>query len=152
MMLARVSQLDIARQMGTTLRQVTQDEAAIRDGWAKERAHAYERYLSEDLQRLAAMERALWLPAMQGNLPAIDRILAIIAQRARLLGLEAPSRTEVTVLTEETVDAAIRRLEGELGQAERRHRSAVIEVAALERAPGEGGPERYGNGEVAPPT
>lgn len=152
MMLARVTQLDIARQLGVDLRTVIGDEAGIRKQWAQERSHAYERYLSEDLQRLAALERAIWLPAMQGNLQAVDRMLAIIAQRGRLLGLEAPSRTEITVLTEETVDSAIRRLEGELAQAERRHRSPVIEAAALERAPGPDGPERHDNGEMAPPT
>jgi hypothetical protein len=151
LLLARATQPDIARQVGVNLMTIVKDEVAIRQEWTKERARAYERYLAEDLQRLGALERALWLPAMQGNLGAIDRILDIINQRSRLLGLEAPSRTEVTVLTEETVDAAIRRLEGELGHAEH-HRGPVIETLALEAATGSQGPEQHGNGPVAPST
>jgi Homeodomain-like domain len=45
-------------------------------------------------------------------LQAIDRLLKIMERRARLLGLDAPTR--VNVITEDMLDAEIARLEAEL--------------------------------------
>ncbi|SRR6266511_1782544 len=47
-------------------------------------------------------------------LHAIDRLLKIQERRARLLGLDAPTQAKVTVISEDAVDAEIRRLEAEL--------------------------------------
>ena len=49
-----------------------------------------------------------------GKLAAIDRCLKIMDRRARYLGLDAPTRSRVEVVTEDVVDAEIRRLEAEL--------------------------------------
>jgi hypothetical protein len=56
----------------------------------------------DDLQqierlRLEQLHGALWPAAMGGDLPAIDRVLRIMERRDRLLGLDAPARTEVEV-------------------------------------------------------
>lgn len=50
-------------------------------------------------------------------LQAIDRILAIQTRRAKLLGLDAPKQVEV--ITVDTIDAEIRRLEQELAEQDR---------------------------------
>src|SRR5262245_34596354 len=51
-----------------------------------------------ELLRLDALHRVAWKKAMRGHLPSIDRVLGIMARRARLLGLDAGgSRGEVTV-------------------------------------------------------
>lgn len=50
-------------------------------------------------------------------LQAIDRLLRIQERRARLLGLDAPTRTEV--ITIDAVEAEIERLTAELGRADR---------------------------------
>jgi len=47
-------------------------------------------------------------------LAALDRMLRIEEQRAKLLGSYAPPRIQVSVVSESTVDAEIRRLEEEL--------------------------------------
>lgn len=47
-------------------------------------------------------------------LAAIDRLLKIQERRAKLLGLDAPTKSRVEVVTEDVVDAEIRRLEDEL--------------------------------------
>jgi hypothetical protein len=47
-------------------------------------------------------------------LAALDRLIKISERRARLLGLDAPARTRVEVITEDAVDAAIRQLEREI--------------------------------------
>jgi hypothetical protein len=49
------------------------------------------------------------------TLQAIDRIRALLERRAKILGYDAPSRKQVEVITAETVDAEIARLEAELG-------------------------------------
>lgn len=48
------------------------------------------------------------------KLVALDRLLKIQDRRAKLLGLDAPSRSRIEVITEDAVDAEIRRLEAEV--------------------------------------
>ena len=49
-----------------------------------------------DLGRLDAMLLAIWAQARAGNFEAIDMALKILARRAKLLGLDAPVRQELT--------------------------------------------------------
>jgi biotin operon repressor len=109
----------IAVVLGVSRQTVSADVKVIRGEWGKDRREAYAQYAAEDLARLAALEKALWRAAMQGQCQAVDRCLAILAQRSRLLGLDAPARSTVTVLTEDVVDAEIKRLEAELAERRR---------------------------------
>ena len=56
------------------------------------------------------------LPDDGPMLAAVDRWLKVQDQRAKLLGLYAPNRATVTVVTEDAVDAEIARLEAELAE------------------------------------
>ena len=70
----------------------------------------------------------MWDKAMGGDGWAVDRVLAIMDQRARYIGLYAPLQERITVITEETVDAAI---------AERRAKLELLQgsiVASLSSA------------------
>lgn len=90
-----------------------------------------------EVERLETMERAAWavlrrthILVSQGRvirddderplvddaptLNAIDRLLKIQDRRAKLLGLDAP--TKVEVLTDDAIDAEVRRLAAELGR------------------------------------
>jgi hypothetical protein len=49
-----------------------------------------------EMERLDAMLSAAWEKALKGSVREIDTILAIMARRARLLGLDAPERKELT--------------------------------------------------------
>lgn len=49
-------------------------------------------------------------------LAAVAQFMKITERRAKLLGLDAPARQTLTVLTEDVVDAEIRRLQDELAQ------------------------------------
>jgi hypothetical protein len=138
LLLARVPIHRIAQQLHVSPRTIEKDVEIVRQEWRSERVNAYEKYMAEDLQRLAALEKAMWVKAMEGSHLAVDRVLAIIVQRGKLLGLEAPIRAEVTVLTEQTVDDAIRRLQDELEQR-RAGGGAPIEAEAVEAAPGGAG-------------
>lgn len=46
--------------------------------------------------RLDRLQRTLWTRALGGDLDAIDRTLRIMDQRAKLLGLNAPTKIEIT--------------------------------------------------------
>jgi hypothetical protein len=65
-----------------------------------------------DLLLEKAMEKAL--SEEKGALFAIDRVLAIMDRRAKLMGLDAPVRTEVITL--DYIQAEIQRLEATLGE------------------------------------
>ena len=65
-----------------------------------------------DLLLEKAMEKAL--SEEKGALFAIDRVLAIMDRRAKLMGLDAPIKTEVITL--DYIQAEIARLEASLGE------------------------------------
>ena len=50
--------------------------------------------LQLELERLDALQQAVWEQAMQGHLGAVDRVLRIMERRAKLLGLEAQSPSQ----------------------------------------------------------
>lgn len=67
-----------------------------------------------ELERCDEMLLYIWPQVKKGNLSAIDRALRIMERRARYEGLDAPTRQVVTVITEDVIDAEIRRLEEKL--------------------------------------
>lgn len=82
-----------------------------------------------EAHKLDKLESALWETAMdkanRRQVWAVDRLLAIQERRARLLGLDAPLRQTVTVVTEDTVDAEIARLQSELRERSGRQVGAI---------------------------
>ena len=55
-----------------------------------------EEYLDIEARRYDDMLYAVWEKALTGNVQAIDRVLRILAQKASLLGLNAPEQHVVT--------------------------------------------------------
>ena len=53
-------------------------------------AAATEEYRQLELERLDALQAAIWDQAVSGNLWAIDRCMAIMERRTKLLGLDKP--------------------------------------------------------------
>jgi hypothetical protein len=49
-----------------------------------------------------------------GKLSALDRVIRIMERRSKLMGLDAPVRKVIEVITEDAVTSEIRRLEAEL--------------------------------------
>lgn len=49
-----------------------------------------------ELERLDMMANALWSKVKKGDAPAIDRMIKIQDRRAKYLGLDAPSKSELT--------------------------------------------------------
>lgn len=67
-----------------------------------------------ELERCDEMLLAIWPQVRKGNLAAIDRALKIMERRARYEGLDAPTKSTITVITEDMVDAEIQRLEADM--------------------------------------
>jgi hypothetical protein len=72
-----------------------------------------------ECERLDAMLRALWPSAISGKWLAVDRCLAIMDRRAKLLGLDAPIRTRIDVITNDAFSEAMASLEAELADLEK---------------------------------
>ncbi len=100
----------IAERVGVSVGTVHSDVQAIKARWKAHHAEAYDAFVAGELQKCNALERALWPRAMAGDDGAVDRVLRTMHHRARLLGLYAPTRETVNVITEDAVDAEIRRL------------------------------------------
>lgn len=62
----------------------------------KKTAEDRERLLQMELMRLDRMQLGLWSQAKSGNQGAVDRVLRIQERRAKYLGLDAPSRRELS--------------------------------------------------------
>ena len=67
-----------------------------------------------ELDRLDAMQSALWPAVLDGNTKAIDTALRLMDRRAKLIGLDAPQRHELTL---EALDAAIEDYSAQLAAA-----------------------------------
>lgn len=71
----------------------------------------------QEAERLDRMLSGLWAEATRGNTAAIQTALKVMERRARLLGLDAPAKTEQTVTVYDgggEVERAIRELALEL--------------------------------------
>lgn len=93
-----------------------------------------------EAERLDALDRVLWPLALDGNLGAVARCLAIMARRAKLFGLDAPPRHAIEVLTTEALEAAMGRLERENAELE-----AITEAGREQAAWGGGVSARPGS-------
>ena len=71
-------------------------------------------------ERLDKLHAALWERALEGDLQAIDRLLTISNRRAKLFGLDAPTRqvNELQSFSTAEINAEVRRLELLLMQGE----------------------------------
>lgn len=68
--------------------------------------------LRMELDRLDRMHLGLWPKAAAGSPQHVDRVLRVMERRARLLGLDAPTKSQinvdVTTLTDEQLEALAR--------------------------------------------
>jgi hypothetical protein len=71
-----------------------------------------------ELDRLDRLQRAYWKDAIEGNARSADFILRVIDKRAKLLGLDAPTKIQAEVVNYDAgvIDADIERIIRELEQ------------------------------------
>ena len=92
------------RKAGATYEQIGQHLGVTKQRAAQMVREAMDATIREPADNLRALEdqrlddllRGLYAQAVKGDLGAIDRILRIMERRAKLLGLDAPVRTEVS--------------------------------------------------------
>lgn len=114
---------EIADRVGVAVGTVCSDVAVIRKRWQERYAEEYARHVAEEIAKLDDLERRILPLALTGgarsgeegakpSLWAVDRALAIMDRRARLLGLDKPTKVDAKVtVTESTVlDDQIRAL------------------------------------------
>lgn len=77
-------QLQVTEEVVRAGMRITLEKAAelVTDGTRTEA-------LAMELARLDSMQKSLWDDALSGNIRAVEAVLKIIGQRAKLLGLEA---------------------------------------------------------------
>jgi hypothetical protein len=82
-----------------------------------------------------ALIRSVWPKAMdqsaKGHMFAVDRARLLIRDRSELVGTLAATKSQVTVITEDIVDANIRMLEAQLAEHSG-DRSSALEAGAPE--------------------
>jgi hypothetical protein len=86
-----------------------------------------------ELDRLDALQRTYWEPAVEGNLRAADFVLRVIDRRARILGIDAPQKIQAEVVNYDgigSIDAEVDRIAriieaAELAERERSERNTV---------------------------
>jgi hypothetical protein len=75
-----------------------------------------------EVERLDVLLRALWPKALatgdKQQPRAVEMCLSIMARRSALMGLDAPSRRVVEIVTEDALDEAIANLRSEIADFE----------------------------------
>lgn len=105
----RVPQGEIACSVGRSVKQIEAIIQAAKEDLRREIRDSTWTLIAQDLLALRELERAHMSVALSPEHPdrfrATDRVLAVQERRARLLGLDSPTRTDMrvtsTVLTEE---------------------------------------------------
>ena len=93
--MAGASYRQIGARLGISEAQAHKDVARELDRLAAEAQEAAQQVLALELARLDMAQLAIAQQVRNGNLGAIDRWLRIGERRARLLGLDAPTRQEI---------------------------------------------------------
>ena len=86
----------IAGELGVSLARAHCRVAEAVKSILSDTAESAQSLITLECQRLDAMHEALWPNAAAGGLQTVDRVLAIMSRRSRLLGLDAPARSEVS--------------------------------------------------------
>ena len=108
----------IADRLGVSRQTIARDVAAIRQVWRERTAAAYGEHVAEVVAKLDVAEAQVMREVQQGDVGAVDQLVKLIRERAKILGLDQPQRLEHTVITEDALDAEIAQLQAQLDGAE----------------------------------
>jgi hypothetical protein len=81
-----------------------------------------------EAQRLDEAQEALWPAVKRGEVRPAEVWIKLSERRARMQGFDRPERREVTVITEDAVNAEIRRLNEEMERKAREARDRGIDL------------------------
>ena len=81
----------------------------------------------EEGERLDRLQRAVWQQALGGDVRAVTAVLRIMERRARLFGLDAPTKVEVTSDADEQIAGLAETLLAERAPSVRVVRGEVVD-------------------------
>lgn len=87
---------ELAHQLRCGVATAHRDVRAVRAEWAARRRDLIDQVAAEDLARTDAAIAAIWPSVQAGKGWAVDRLVALLTYRAKVLGLEA-QRHEVDI-------------------------------------------------------
>lgn len=87
---------EIAAALGVSIGTVASDVKIIFARWKGEQVQSAEQWIALELRRCDRLINTLWNDATDGKPGAIDRVLKVMERRAKLLGLDAPTKQDVT--------------------------------------------------------
>jgi hypothetical protein len=111
LMTAQFTYREMAERLRVAPSTISEDVKVIRERWRERAVEDYESYLAEELAKLDLLERELLPMALSGGrsggvkLRAVDRVLAIVDRRIRMLGLGRGSKAEGAFKVERIVRA-----------------------------------------------
>ena len=94
--LGGMKQWEIAEKLGVTTQAVSKMLKRVLEETAKEISEDAGKLRAVQLERIEMMIRGLWSRAITGDEKAIDAVRQLLNRQARLLGIDAPQRTEVS--------------------------------------------------------
>jgi transposase len=89
-------QREVAARLDVSLGTINGDFKAINEQWAQETTMDVDAEKQIDLARIDALISALWDKARDGDERAIAQVLNLMQHRAKLLGLNAPEKRELS--------------------------------------------------------
>lgn len=96
--LGHVDQHEIARQLGVNQSTISRDIAALKQRWASEAVSNLQERINRDLQELDAMEAQCAVEFENTRqMGWIAQRLAVKERRSRLVGMDAPKRSDISV-------------------------------------------------------
>jgi hypothetical protein len=86
----------IAKELGVSKPTITRDVAHIEEQWRAESTQDIAVAKGRDLKRTDRLISAMWPLALTGDTKAVAAISKLLDQRAKLLGLNAPEKRELS--------------------------------------------------------
>lgn len=98
---------DIAAHLKVSIGTVHSDIAAVFERTMDKADGAIERARAVSLERLDVATKGIWPEVESGDVDAIDRLVKVEARRSKLLGLDAPTKQELTGANGGPIDVSV---------------------------------------------
>lgn len=125
MMLAHTPYRTMASMLGVAVSTIAADVQVIRKRWIANSLRSYETHVSQMTALLDGIERAMAPKAMLGDPKAAEVLMRVADRRARLLGLDRPTRVEVQGEVTISIEALLAEGEQAADELAERRRLAI---------------------------
>ncbi len=116
LIVARTSARRMTATLGVSHPAILADMKVIRRRWKERHVAEYDAHILNDVEALAAMQSVMMPKALAGDRLAVDRVLAVLDHRARLLGLYAPVEKPTEVVSRDALLRAVEEWEADVAR------------------------------------